>query len=74
MEFIEGTLTLLSHLLLRGQDKSFSNLYAETCPGTGKGGGKGWWGGGGGGVKWCRARGEGGCEVACVAGDPEEEG
>lgn len=37
MEFIEGTLTLLSHLLLRGQDKSFSNLYAETCPGTGTG-------------------------------------
>lgn len=33
-EFIEGTLTLLSHLLLRGQDKSFSNLNAETCPGT----------------------------------------
>lgn len=40
MEFIEGTLTLLTHLLLRGQDKSFSNLYAETYPGTGKGASK----------------------------------
>lgn len=38
MEFIEGTLTLRSHLLLRGQDKSFSNLYAETSRGTGLGG------------------------------------
>lgn len=54
MEFIEGTLTLLSHLLLRGQDKSFSNLYAETCPGTGKGQQRLEKGG----VKWCRAQGK----------------
>lgn len=54
MEFIEGTLTLLSHLLLRGQDKSFSNLYAETCPGTGKGQQRLEKGG----VKRCRAQGK----------------
>lgn len=42
-EFIEGTPSQCSHLLLKGQDKSFSNLNAETCPGMWAGG-QGEWG------------------------------
>lgn len=46
-EFIEETPSQCSHLLLKGQDKSFSNLNAETCPGMRKGWGWGWWFGAG---------------------------